>query len=67
MRPIRLMNRHEVFQSIEQIFPVRAKGSNHFGCEQGFVRFSDYVIGIAQQEEGIGIRGSRSFQILDGI
>jgi len=67
MRPIRLMKSHELFQSIEQLFPLRAKGLNHLGREQGFVRFSNSVIGIAQQKEGIGIRVSRFFQILDGV
>jgi len=58
---------HELFQSIEQIFPLRAKCLNHFGCEFGFVRFSNSVIGIARQEESIGICCSRFFQILYGV
>ena len=67
MQSILLLNGYELSQPIEQILPLRAQGTNHFGCEQGFVRFSDSVIGIAEQEEGIGIGSARFLQILDGF
>jgi hypothetical protein len=55
LRSVALMQGYEFFQFIEQRFPLRGERSNHFGNEDGLLGLSNSVVGVAQQEQRIGI------------
>src|SRR5260370_12527156 len=63
MRSVSLMKPDQLLHFIQQRFPVRAEGSNHFGGEPRFVRLANSVIGITQQEQRIWIGRARFFEI----
>src|SRR6266849_3499835 len=67
VRSVSLMKPDQLLHFIQQRFPVRAEGSNHFGRQPCFVRLANSVIGIAQQEQRIGIGRARLFEIRDSV
>src|SRR5258708_39773787 len=67
LRSVSLMKPDQLLHFIQQRFPVRAEGSNHFGGEPRFVRLANSVIGITQQEQRIGIGRAGFFEVPDRL
>src|SRR5260370_23209339 len=67
MLSVSLMKPDQLLHFIQQRFPVRAEGSNHFGGAPRFVRLANSVIGITQQEHRVGIERARFFAVRDRV